>query len=544
MPRKSYISHPGYGEENPFKRGEQPPSNFGGVTFAPSALPHSNHGEQPATSRGGQLPPGWGPEQRQQVPLHPATQARTMARNMGGVSKQGNNRQQKDAVVVSPAGVGGLENLAAPSTPPGLCKPKLPIRQVNANEHRTPELPTDRKTRNLKELIQDAGPTLYLKLSPRGLPSPNVVPPAPKVVAAAKVVPAIAHSADPVPAVEDGPWQRLRTKNTQAEVVLENQDYKKLRVQAFINTIPTPATMALSQPRVEILRRGPQTSVNNVSSAKDKPCQTPGASNAEKGMKGTSPLSGINTQSSTLQLATDETKNNADLLFIGFDRRFAPDHPIYHSAILNKLRQNFNADLSQSPKDVLEYLRNNKPQAILLMDPIVAEVLHTDCVVVEEKQAMAAVIQYAHGGGIVICMPVKFGERMLWEGFGALFQAFNLDWNICALTEQRVNIKNPGPLRHTNGRVLSYETNAWFLKNVPALEVVYEVIPKEELNSRKEITQNTLESKRGGRFVNVAFGRVGQGAFGYLGDVNTNARGVNDALVWSMINWKKTGLAL
>ncbi|KAF2436653.1 hypothetical protein EJ08DRAFT_655623 [Tothia fuscella] len=217
------------------------------------------------------------------------------------------------------------------------------------------------------------------------------------------------------------------------------------------------------------------------------------------------------------------------LLLVALDWRFPPTHPVHQSPLISQLRQSFNVHLTQVSRGITTYLQSHKPQAILLMDHIIADVLLTEQPDQATLNALKAIVAYAKSGGVVVCMPGRFASEMFYEGFRRFFSAFELPWSMSGFTSTRVRFVYPNPPRDRSMTPEGYETEAWFLRGVNAEAAVYGVHGRVE---------GLLESHvEGERVVNVAFGECGSGAVGYIGDVESMT--VNVGLVWAMVHWSK-----
>jgi hypothetical protein len=203
---------------------------------------------------------------------------------------------------------------------------------------------------------------------------------------------------------------------------------------------------------------------------------------------------------STQQSNVQQSNARPHVLLIALDPRFAQSHPIFHTSLLNTIRSIATVHTMKTPVDVLLYLGRTTPKAILLMDAVIMEYV----------AILQTVVQYAHQGGTVVCMPGHFNTDMLHEDFERFFANFGLSWAVKGCFKVRVF---RDPRIFISGWPVQYVVEARFLKGMKANEVVYGI------NARDSDAIQALQIEKGdGSVAFAAFARVSTGALGYVGD--------------------------
>lgn len=134
----------------------------------------------------------------------------------------------------------------------------------------------------------------------------------------------------------------------------------------------------------------------------------------------------------------------------------------------------------------------------------------------ENAQVWDAVLEYVRGGGTAILMGVFSGMTKVPD-FAAFFAKAGLSWDSASYHRTTVHLNRGAVAEELRGRLpASYSQKAVNLTNVADVAAWYGPDEMSHIEShvfRPDNIRNLDE-------VPVAFGKVGQGNLGYIGDVN------------------------
>jgi len=198
----------------------------------------------------------------------------------------------------------------------------------------------------------------------------------------------------------------------------------------------------------------------------------------------------------------------------------------YYAPFYSKLLSMASVQRANSPKPVMRYLRHHKPQAIILLDSALA---HRK----EFASVTFRIIRYVRNGGTLICantfnsylapffnkkrptLPLFRLAGLSWE-FGDVYTTY------MGLNKQAVGEDTRAVLPQDltfDGILLSKvpRTEAWYL---PSVKSISDALAFDGRKPEPEWTS-------------VAFAKVGDGCFGYVGDLNVD--GTCDGVIIAMI---------
>ena len=175
---------------------------------------------------------------------------------------------------------------------------------------------------------------------------------------------------------------------------------------------------------------------------------------------------------------------------------------------------------ASKPTGAINYLSTNTPSAILI----------TDAGVTKRKHAavLAKVAEYVRSGGTAV-FAGHFSSFVIPSDFNSVFPAqFGLPWQRGDYQRTTVQLNDDVLHVRKEGLASSYSQKAMFLKDVRPHEALYR--PAEDsVRESSVFTKAPIEDKRQAA---VAFGKVGEGSVGFLGDVNAEIE--SDAVVAAM----------
>jgi len=197
----------------------------------------------------------------------------------------------------------------------------------------------------------------------------------------------------------------------------------------------------------------------------------------------------------------------------------------YYAPFYNKLLSKASVQRANSPKPILHYLRRHKPQAIILLDAALA---HRK----EFSSVACRILRYVREGGTLIC--ANTFNSYLAPFFNktrptlALFRLAGLSWEFGDVYTTYIGLNKKAVQREVravlppdltcDGILLSKVPSgeAWYL---PSVESISDALAFDGRRPEPEWTS-------------VAFARVEEGYFGYVGDLNVD--GMCDAIIMAM----------
>ena len=191
-----------------------------------------------------------------------------------------------------------------------------------------------------------------------------------------------------------------------------------------------------------------------------------------------------------------------------------------YSRLIDKLALHATLQRASKPTAAINYLANNRPAAVLITDegitiPKYAAVL--------EKVAV-----YARSGGTVVFMG-HFSSFVHPEDLENLFRThFDLPWKRGDYYRTTVHLSPDVPHIAKAGLPAAYSQKTLFLKNVASDAALYSPSSESVTQSLVFPSQPVTDLSQAA----VAFGKVGEGWVGYLGDVNAEVG--SDAVIMAM----------
>ena len=198
----------------------------------------------------------------------------------------------------------------------------------------------------------------------------------------------------------------------------------------------------------------------------------------------------------------------------------------YYAPFYNKLLSKASVQRANGPKPVLRYLHRHKPHAIILLDSALA---HRK----EFASATRRILRYVRAGGTLVC--ANTFNSYLAPFFNkarptlALFRLAGLGWEFGDVYTTYVGVNKRAVPREARAVLPpALACDGILLSNVPGPEAWY-------LPSVESISDAlAFDGKRPEpEWTSVAFARVEEGYFGYVGDLNID--GMCDAIILAMI---------
>ncbi|OAK96087.1 hypothetical protein IQ06DRAFT_48811 [Phaeosphaeriaceae sp. SRC1lsM3a] len=189
----------------------------------------------------------------------------------------------------------------------------------------------------------------------------------------------------------------------------------------------------------------------------------------------------------------------------------------FYQSILEKLNTRAAIDYATSPDSVLQTLAVQPPQVVLV----------TDGSVTQHRNVCTKLLDYVHGGGILVLMG-DFSSSIRPDDLDKFFQEAGLPWTKAEYLRTTVYRNDTErPLLYSS-LPSSYSQKAVFLANVSINDAWY--LPTD--SSRTESLVFHSRQVRDKEQTPVALAKIGNGKLGYVGDVNGEEG--SDAVVLAM----------
>ena len=206
------------------------------------------------------------------------------------------------------------------------------------------------------------------------------------------------------------------------------------------------------------------------------------------------------------------------ILLLALDRQ--PYFDEQYARLIDHLASRAILQRASKPAGAINYLSTNTPTAILI----------TDAGVTKRKHAavLAKVVEFVRSGGTAV-FAGHFSSFCRPSDLNSMFPAqFGLPWQNGDYHRTTVRLNDEVPHVKKEGLATSYSQKAMFLKYVRPHETLYRPAEDSILESNV-FPRLPIEDKMQAA---AAFGKVGEGWVGFLGDVNAELE--SDAVVAAM----------
>lgn len=207
---------------------------------------------------------------------------------------------------------------------------------------------------------------------------------------------------------------------------------------------------------------------------------------------------------------------------------------INKDSFFDEIHANLMATIQQKAQVI--YVRDVQKIASLLAEqPRPTTVLITDAIITTAKNARTwgAIINYMRQGGTAVAMG-RFSSFVKLDDTKPFFNQAGLDWDRGAYHRTTLALNQDAVTFAVGSTLLpEYSQKALFVKNVQQQDMWYQSTGDSVTESHVFAEEAAHKSDQ----TAVAFTKVGDGRFGYIGDVNSEEG--SDAVVLAMCNLHK-----